>query len=117
MTKTVNYTPEMTATIVEAYKAATTDGARNEVVRDMAGTFGKSPASIRAKLSREGVYVKAEKAGKKGGVKKDEVANAIAAVIMMPENDATSLTKANLTALNRIWNFVREASGEVGKAD
>ena len=115
MAKTVNYTPEQTAKLVEAYKSMTNDGARAEVIRDFAGMFGKSAASIRAKLSREGVYVKAETAGKKGGVKKNDVANAIGAVLQMTDGETDSLAKANLTALNKVWRFIRAESGEVGE--
>ena len=59
MAKTVNYTPEMTASIVEAYTsvADTTDERRAEMVRELADRFGKSDRSIRQKLVREGVYV------------------------------------------------------------
>lgn len=117
MSKTVNYTAEMTANLVEAYTEATNDAERAAVVNTFAGAFGKTTKSVVAKLSREGVYVKAEAAGKKGGVKKGEVANAIGAFLRLSENEVSSLEKANMTALNKIWNFVREASGEVGKVD
>jgi hypothetical protein len=61
-TPKVNYTPEATATIVAAYVAAPT----KETVTALATQFGKTTRSIVAKLSREGVYKKAEYVGKNG---------------------------------------------------
>jgi len=51
--KTVTYTPEMTAELVEAYKASPTE----VTVATLAEKFGKSVRSIVAKLAREEVYV------------------------------------------------------------
>jgi cyanate lyase len=51
--KTVTYTPEMTAELVEAYKASPTEA----TVATLAEKFGKSVRSIVAKLAREEVYV------------------------------------------------------------
>ena len=65
MSKTVNYTAEQVKTLVSAYKAANSQESRDSVVNSFANDLGKSVASIRAKLSREGVYVKKETATKK----------------------------------------------------
>ena len=46
----VNYTPEMTAAMVENYKAGMS-------VDQIANDIGKSVRSVRSKLVREGVYV------------------------------------------------------------
>lgn len=100
--KNVNYTPEMTAELVEAYKAETTDEGRKATVEAFAAKFAKNTKSVVAKLSREGVYVKPTVAGKKGGVKKETVVDALVKRVPMPENDASSLAKANLTALKRL---------------
>ena len=51
--KTVNYTPEQTQAILDAY-------ANGSAVEAIAETVGKSVRSIVAKLSREGVYKKKE---------------------------------------------------------
>jgi hypothetical protein len=48
--KNVNYTPEMTAAIVEQYQQGTD-------VDAIADSIGKSVRSVRSKLVREGVYV------------------------------------------------------------
>ena len=51
----LNYTPEMTATIVEQYQQGTD-------VSAIAESIGKSVRSVRSKLVREGVYVAKPKA-------------------------------------------------------
>src|SRR5210317_455335 len=60
--KNVNYTPEMTAQIVDDYQAGVT-------VEDIASAIDKSVRSVRSKLVREGVYVAHPKAKAR---KKDE---------------------------------------------
>jgi hypothetical protein len=61
-----NYTPEQTAAIVEAYQAASDYDEQQRVVAMWADEFGKTPASVRSKLVREGVYQKKEYKGKTG---------------------------------------------------
>ena len=96
--KMVNYTPEQTAQVVADYAAGVT-------VEQIAETFGKSVRSIVAKLSREGVYQKKQYATKSGEPvqKKDQTADAIGAVLMLTEAETESLTKANKTALVKIF--------------
>lgn len=96
--KTVNYSPEMTAKMVSDYAAGVT-------VEAIAAELGKSVRSIVAKLSREGVYKKKEYKTKTGEpvVKKDAHADAIGAILRLPENDIESLTKANKSALKAIF--------------
>lgn len=96
--KVVNYTPEQTSDMVQAY----TNGVTVEVI---AQNLGKSVRSVVAKLSREGVYKAKPRTTKNGEpvVKKDAHADAIGAVLKLSENDTESLTKANKTALAAIW--------------
>ena len=96
--KTVNYTPEQTAQIIADYQA----GKSVEVIAD---NLGKTVRSIVAKLSREKVYIKKEYKSKTGEspVKKDIHADAIGAILRLPENDIESLTKANKNALKAIF--------------
>jgi hypothetical protein len=96
--KTLNYTPEQTAKIVNDYSNGTT-------VETIAENLGKSARSIVAKLSREGVYKKKVRTTKTGEtvVKKDAHADAIGAILQMAENDIESLTKANKSALKAIF--------------
>ena len=74
-------------------------------VEQIAQTLGKSVRSIVAKLSREGVYEKKVYKTKTGEpvVKKDAHADAIGAILRLPENDIESLTKANKSALKAIF--------------
>ena len=59
MAKIVNYTDEMTATMVAKYTAVKTEpeAVRDAMVLELATELKKSERSIRAKLSRENVYV------------------------------------------------------------
>lgn len=102
--KTVNYTPEQTAELVTAYQAAPTA----ETVSAFAEKLGKTTRSIVAKLSREGVYKKKEYVGKTGEkpVKKDELADKLAALAGLTEAEATSLEKASKTALQKLIDMV-----------
>lgn len=99
--KAPNYTDEQTARIVNEYKANPT----RETVEALAAALGKTARSIVAKLSREGVYQKAERLTKTGEKveKKDETADAIGAVLRLTEAETESLTKANKTALKKIF--------------
>ena len=97
-TVAVNYTPEQTTQIVAMYQAGT-------AVEQIALDMGKSVRSIVAKLSREKVYVAKVATSKSGEpvVKKDMVADAIASLVNLSESEAESLTKANKTALQKIF--------------
>lgn len=96
--KAVNYTAEDTIALVTSYQAG-------ETVEALAERFQKSVRSVVAKLSREGVYQKKEYKTKNGEkvVKKDAHADAIGAILGLPENDIESLTKANKAALRAIF--------------
>lgn len=96
--KAVNYTPEQTAQVIADYQAGV-------AVESIAAAMGKSVRSIVAKLSREGVYQKKTYVTKNGEtvVKKDAHADAIGAILNLPENDVESLTKANKAALKAIF--------------
>lgn len=96
--KIPNYTPEQTEKIKTDYLAGVT-------VETIAETMGKGVRSIRAKLSRMGVYKAKEYVSKTGEkpVKKDATADAIGAVLKLSEGEIESLTKANKTALVKIF--------------
>lgn len=99
--KIVNYTVEQTAEMIAEYVAAP----NKETVEMLAVKMGKTVRSVIAKLSREKVYVAKvyeTKTGEKP-VKKDSVADAIGSVLKMSESEIESLTKANKTALNKIF--------------
>jgi IS30 family transposase len=96
--KTVNYTPEQTQRMINDYQ----NGVSVETIAD---NLGKTVRSIVAKLSREKVYIAKEYKSKTGEtpIKKDVHADAIGAILRLPENDIESLTKANKNALKAIF--------------
>ena len=96
--KTINYTPEQTAQIISDYQS----GLSVEII---AHNLGKTVRSVVAKLSREKVYIAKEYKTKTGesAIKKDTHADAIGAILRLPENDIESLTKANKNALKVIF--------------
>jgi hypothetical protein len=97
----VNYTAEQTAQVVADYSAGVS-------VETIAESMGKTARSIIAKLSREGVYKAKQYKTKTGETveKKDQTADAIGAVLKMSESEIESLTKANKTALRKIWQAI-----------
>jgi len=97
-TKNVNYTPEQTLAMVADYVSGVS-------VETLAQTLGKSVRSVVAKLSREKVYVAKVYVSKTGEkpVRKDAHADAIGAVLKLTEAETESLTKANKTALEKIF--------------
>ena len=99
-TKNVNYTPEMTKDIVEAYKAG-------ETVEAIATRLEKSPRSIVAKLAREGVYQAKNKTKGAQAPKKAELISEIAHAIGTSEELIESLEKATREALELIAKAVR----------
>jgi len=97
-TKNTNYTPEMTATLKAGYAACDSDESRKDFIQQFADEYGKKPASIRAKLVREGVYVKAETPRKRSATK-SELVEAIAARVGADSEKLDSLAKATVKAL------------------
>lgn len=116
MAKAVNYTPEMETRMESVYTAATSDEGRKAAVMALASELGKTPASIRAKLSRMNVYRKAERTDKTGApvVKKDAVATAIGEMLNLAEGDADSLAKANKGALKAILAAITPDESDEG---
>ena len=96
--KNVNYTPEQVTKMVTEYQSGTT-------VESIAEALGKSVRSVVAKLSREGVYVAKTYVSKSGEpvAKKDMVADSIGLILRLTEAETESLTKANKTALSKIF--------------
>lgn len=96
--KVVNYTPEQTAQMIADYTAGVS-------VEAIAQNLGKTVRSVVAKLSREKVYVAKTYVSKTGEkpIKKDAHADAIGAILGMTEPEIESLTKANKTALAKIF--------------
>lgn len=102
--KPVNYTPEQTAKMLADYAA----GASAETI---AQELGKTVRSVIAKLSREGVYKAKEYVTKNGepSVKKDQHADAIGKILNLTEPETESLTKANKSALRKIFEALAQS--------
>jgi len=106
--KIVNYTPEMTAELKAGYVANPTKA----TVEAFATKFGKTTKSIVAKLSREGVYVKAEKVTKAGEpiVKKDAMVEMIANEIGVTSDKLDGLEKAPKAVLKLVYAALATAT-------
>lgn len=98
-TKVENYSEELTQKVLSAYA----EGQSLEAIAEMAQ---KSTRSIIAKLSRSGVYKKAERTRKDGSPveKKNDTATAIGQILQLSANDTDSLTKATRVALQAIFS-------------
>lgn len=106
MSKTVNYTPEMTAEMVAAFTANPT----KETVAALAAKMGKNVRSVIAKLSREGVYKKAEyvtKKGEKPETKEHKVAR-IAEAMGVTAEKLAGLENASKATLDLILDKMEE---------
>ena len=114
--KAVNYTAEQTDALVKAYKEAEGQEGRQAVVEQFAENFGKSVASIRAKLVAEGVYVKAERARKRVA-RKSELVTALAETLGLDEDVIGSLEKATSTALVKVIGAVGRIKYEAEQAE
>ena len=98
VTKTPNYTDEMTATVIEQYSSGVDLDA-------IAESVGKTVRSVRSKLVREGVYVAQPKqtAAKREGPTKKELLRDIETAGM----DATGFEGATKDALDRLLGVVQ----------
>jgi len=106
--KTPNYTDEMVARMKEAYDPSATAEDRKVTVEALADELKKPVKSIVAKLANMKIYVKAERTDKTGAeiVKKEDLATEIGETLNMTEADATSMAKANKTALKVILEAI-----------
>ena len=103
--KRVNYTDEMVARLNEVYDGSADEATRDEQIKALAAELDRSPASIRAKLTSEGLYVPKTKApAGKATVRKSQLVAAIAAKMKVDEDILGSLEKVNKSVLVRIYN-------------
>lgn len=95
------YTVGVVEGLVTVYTAADTADARNAVVEEYATKLGKSPASVRAKLVRENVYVKKVATNKNGGeiMTKDKMVAALETRLGREIGDLDSLEKVTKNVL------------------
>lgn len=99
-----NYTDAQVIEMIATYKDAMGDSERKLAVDAIATKFGKTVNSVRAKLSREKVYIKPKATTKSGSViiRKNALVEDIAKVIGVPSSDIESIEKATKTALETI---------------
>lgn len=103
--KVVNYTDEMVARLHEVYDGEADEATRDEQIKQLSVELDRKPASIRAKLTRERVYVaKAKPAAKAPVVRKAQLVAAIAAKMEVDEDVVGSLEKATKNTLIRVYN-------------
>lgn len=110
MTAQPNYTPELTAQIVEDY-----EGGKD--VETIAEDIGKSVRSVRSKLVREGVYVaqpKAVKAAKVEGPTKKEMLRELEELAPFAVEGFMGATKA---AIALLIDHLREEGAESVASD
>ena len=101
--KQVNYTDESVARLNEVYDGNDTEANRDAQVAQLAEELGKSAASVRAKLTREKLYVPKTKApAGKATVSKAALVQAIADAIDEDVDVIGSLEKATKVTLNKV---------------
>lgn len=105
----MKYTPEITAKIVEDYKAGKT---AKEIASDLSVEHGETvpDRSVIAKLSALGVYKRKEYLTKRGEVpiKKEEYIARIATLLDLDLSLLDSLEKVTKTALTLIERQIKE---------
>lgn len=103
-TKVVNYTEAQTVEMIVDYQLAENDAERKMVVDNLAEVMGKTVNSIRAKLSREKVYVKPTPTTKNGSaiVRKAKLVENIAQAMGKSSEEIESLEKATKTTLEAV---------------
>lgn len=110
--KNVNYTEAQAKELADAYSDCDSDETRAECVENFSQKFGKNVKSIRAKLVREGVYVKkayVSKTGKKAETK-DRIVEAIAGAMGVSSERLNGLEKATKPTLELIRATVEIAA-------
>ena len=102
--KNVNYSEEVTATIVAAYAANPT----METVRELAELYEKTTKSIIGKLSREGVYQKSSYTTKTGNkpVTKVELVTQLADYLQVELDSIAGLEKSPKAALQKVLDVL-----------
>jgi hypothetical protein len=112
MSKAPNYTEAQTAAMVNRYIAVACEpeATRDALVLELANEFKKSERSIRAKLSRENVYVAKTPKAKDGqpAVNKATLAGILSISAGVPLPSAEKLGKEDLKRLISIIETLRD---------
>ena len=100
-----NYSDEAVARLHEVYDGTADEAERDAQVQELSVELAKCTRSIRAKLTREGIYVpKAKAPAGKAVVRKAELVTAIAKAMGADEDVIGSLEKATKVALTKVLN-------------
>ena len=104
----VNYTDDQVSKMINDYQAADSAADRTLAVKAIASEIGKTVKSVIAKLSREGVYVKAAKVTKSGAtvVRKEAIVKALASTLEIDFSDIKSLGKATKADLQNLLKAI-----------
>ena len=113
MAKAPNYTEEVTNELVSGYIAVAgeSEDVRNAFVAEAAAKYGKSVRSIRAKLSRENVYIAKTPVAKDGSpvVRKEQLVRDLAVAVGQDVDSAINMTKRDLkNVIAVIWALREE---------
>lgn len=113
--KEPNYPPEVSAALLADWAASTKD---KDATEKLAEKFGKTTRSIVAKLSREGVYKKAEYKTKAGTVPVSKEAHVatIAAFVGKRPDELESLEKANKGVLVTLEDALKKSAHDYDNA-
>lgn len=103
VSKIVNYTPEQTTQLVEAYQAGTP-------IEQIAQLLQKTTRSVVAKLSREGVYKSVRATTQPQRVRKAELVDQLAQHCAVPCELFESLEKANYEVLELLLASLQKTS-------
>jgi hypothetical protein len=120
MAKAPNYTVEQETVMSEMYTAVRgeSEAKRAEIVAEIAAMFNKSPASVRAKLSRMQIYIPKVAVSKVTGgeaAKKDELAAKLVKVSGLNLISAEKLNKTDLVALIAFAEVAQDAAQEAAE--
>ena len=109
-TPSSNYSQEDMEYMLSHYNPKSCQADRDYAVDTIATAIGRSPESVRAKLSYEGMYVPKLRATKNGDpiVKKDQLVSQIAELLGETEEAAESLERVTKPLLRKLAAKLRE---------
>jgi len=107
-----NYTDVQVSRLLEVYDPKASQADRDAQVKALANEFDKPLSSIRAKLSREGVYVSKTKTSKVTGetpATKEKMVETLAGLVGCASEKLETVAKANKLAIQEIIDGFIEA--------
>lgn len=112
MAKAPNYTEEQTAIMRRMYidVSSESEARRAEVVQEIATMFNKSPASVRAKLSRENVYIAKKPVAKDGNpaMSKADLGTLISMHVGLDVDSSINMTKNDMKKVILTFQELRD---------